>query len=540
MDTENLAGSGSEEEELTPAPREETPPPREEETPAGPAMGMQDVLAAMKQMMEQQAQQAQLAQADQLAQHADMLARHTQTLVEAVQVQGQRYTDSICAQVKEELMERSIHVEEKLMSVMKERGTRVKEELMEHSTHVEEKLMSVMEERGACVREELRDALGDLRRQLEETASSVAEYRGEVWQLRTAAGGGVGGPLMPPRPPTPTGSLLPPPPLFSHDTPPVSDEEGPGPRCPSPALSRRSFPASGARCRARKPAEYDGKVPWEAYHAQFELMAEAQDWSQEEKAFQLVASLRGRAVEILGHLTTAQRTSYHEVSEALRRRFGHLQQAEVHRAHLKERVRGKGESLTQLAQEVESLVRRSYPTAQEETVDLLARDHFIDALQDQQLQLYVKQAHPTNVQEALTRASEMEAFLRTTSTAQAPAAPRYAARTDERPRHVRARKAQTGKRTERKRKESPEGFQGTCWGCGQVGHMRSQCGQACKSRSLDDLRQPLFKPCCWSCGQEGHRSMDCKNPREVVEAGNATRLGNGASSQPESVRPRTA
>lgn len=46
-------------------------------------------------------------------------------------------------------------------------------------------------------------------------------------------------------------------------------------------------------------------------------------------------------------------------------------------------------------------------------VVVLVCDHFVDALQDQQLQIYVKQVHPSDLQEAL--AVELEAFLHTTS-----------------------------------------------------------------------------------------------------------------------------
>ncbi|MPC81558.1 hypothetical protein E2C01_076182 [Portunus trituberculatus] len=51
------------------------------------------------------------------------------------------------------------------------------------------------------------------------------------------------------------------------------------------------------------------------------------------------------------------------------------------------------------------------------TVSLLAMDCFVDALHDSRLQIYVKQAHPKDVQEALNRAYEMEGFLRTTTDA---------------------------------------------------------------------------------------------------------------------------
>ncbi len=88
-------------------------------------------------------------------------------------------------------------------------------------------------------------------------------------------------------------------------------------------------------------------------------------------------------MEVLGHLPLAQRACYGSVAEALRRRFGHHHQAEVYRARLKKRTRERGETLSQLAQDVEALVRRSYPAAPEEIIVVLARDSFIDALDDQ-------------------------------------------------------------------------------------------------------------------------------------------------------------
>ncbi|MPC39385.1 hypothetical protein E2C01_032920 [Portunus trituberculatus] len=106
----------------------------------------------------------------------------------------------------------------------------------------------------------------------------------------------------------------------------------------------------------RKPAEFDGKVPWEAYQAQFELLADVNGWSDGERALQLVTCLRGQTVEVLSHLAPAQRASYRYVVEALQCHFGDLQQAEVHRSCLKVRVRCRGELLTQLAQKAESLV----------------------------------------------------------------------------------------------------------------------------------------------------------------------------------------
>ncbi len=87
----------------------------------------------------------------------------------------------------------------------------------------------------------------------------------------------------------------------------------------------------------------------------------------------------------------------------------------MYRTRLKKRTRKRSETLSQLAQDVDALVRRSYPAAPEEMIVVLARDSFTDALDDQQLQIYVKQAHPGDLQVALARALEFEASLKTTS-----------------------------------------------------------------------------------------------------------------------------
>lgn len=68
--------------------------------------------------------------------------------------------------------------------------------------------------------------------------------------------------------------------------------------------------------------------------------------------------------------------------------------------------------LSQLVQDVEALVRRSYPTPAVNKIMLLARNAFTGALQDYQLQVYIKQAHPGNLEVVLVRAMEFEAFLK--------------------------------------------------------------------------------------------------------------------------------
>lgn len=56
--------------------------------------------------------------------------------------------------------------------------------------------------------------------------------------------------------------------------------------------------------------------------------------------------------------------------------------------------------LPYLAYDMESLMRWAHPMASE-MVTVLTRNSFVNALQEQQLQIYVMQAHPGDLQVAL-------------------------------------------------------------------------------------------------------------------------------------------
>lgn len=66
-------------------------------------------------------------------------------------------------------------------------------------------------------------------------------------------------------------------------------------------------------------------------------------------------------MEVLGYLPPNRRASYWNLVDALQRRLGHHHLTEVYRVHLKKHARER-----QLMQDVESLVRRSYPAAPKE------------------------------------------------------------------------------------------------------------------------------------------------------------------------------
>ena len=185
-------------------------------------------------------------------------------------------------------------------------------------------------------------------------------------------------------------------------------------------------------------------------------------------------------------------------------------------------------------------MRRAYPAATEEMVTALSQDYFVDALRDPALQLYIKQAHPKGLREALSRGLEMEALTCTVSEERSGARPRVAARPATHRREVYVRRTHAETRHQRGRR-SPDDFSGECWRCGERGHRKSQCKQTRKTRSAEDLHSPMFHPCCWRCGEMGHMAGNCPQPKDITTVqGNAPSLSQGAATQPSQPRgPRS-
>lgn len=320
----------------------------------------------------------------------------------------------------------------------------------------------------------------------------------------------------------------------------MTGEGAPGctlvPTSTHPDTSPRSSPLSPSMVPGRetagrrKPQDFDGLVSLEAYLAQFELMAEAQGWSPWEKAVQLASSLKGPAVEVLSHLTSAQRSSYSSIVSVLERRYGHQHQSEVFRARFRARVRGRSETLQHLAQELETLARKAYPAATEDLLAILLRDQFVDALDDQQLQVYVKQAHVGDLQEALARALEFESFVQSSS---------VRPRADQARREFRAQRGCVRSRGEGTVRRS---FSGECWDCRRVGHMWRDCPTANRSLPGEQQSTGVDENGCRGCGrtvQPASSSPRAEREGGSSSPGNGGRLDGRGQRQPSPTRPQS-
>ena len=158
------------------------------------------------------------------------------------------------------------------------------------------------------------------------------------------------------------------------------------------------------------PSPYDGKTSWDDYQVQFELIAELNGWNTSRMAIYLAASLSGCAQAVLTDLDANSRRNYKALRDALSLRFGNGGKMEMFRSQLKSRVRGKDESLPELAQSIQRLVRQAYPDAPLSVWEVLAKDHFVDAFPDTDIRWKVLQTRPGTVQEAPPRPPKWRHF----------------------------------------------------------------------------------------------------------------------------------
>ena len=148
---------------------------------------------------------------------------------------------------------------------------------------------------------------------------------------------------------------------------------------------------------------------FEDYLAQFNITTEINGWNYKQKSLYLTNSLTGNARSLLSELTEEQRKDYDTLVQKLTVRYGLQHMAEVYQAQLKSKVKGKTESIVELAQSIRKLSRQAYPNASLEMIEVLALDHFIDSLVDTDISLLICKVWPKSLSEAETMAARLEA-----------------------------------------------------------------------------------------------------------------------------------
>ena len=247
------------------------------------------------------------------------------------------------------------------------------------------------------------------------------------------------------------------------------------------ALLPPSPPSPPASAASVKTPKYTGSSDWEAFHAQFELLAVARRWGSADKALQLALCLEGDALSCL--LLLDQRQCYDDLVGALKRRFGTWSQPALLKNELRGRCRRPGESLRGLANDIEGQVRRAYSHMPADARSELATDLFVGAISPPDLRVQVQLQHPKSLQEALEAAIERES-LQSAAAGGGQEVGSHAVRSTSGCPAREEVPAWAAEMTELLRAVTLQGPRGprpgpqVCWGCGQPGHILRKCPAA--------------------------------------------------------------
>ena len=248
------------------------------------------------------------------------------------------------------------------------------------------------------------------------------------------------------------------------------------------------------------PGKYDGSGHLTEYLAHFDLCRRANGWDHEQAGVFLGLSLTGIARRLLSGIEPSTAGGYLQLREALICRFQPPNQSARYKAILKAKERGAGECLQAHAEEVERYTRLAYPKADLATVDVMAKDRFVDSLKDQQMQYWIHQGNPDTLVGAVQLALHAEACMRPNGQTQV----------------ARSADATLGERMDRmvesatKERQEAAIFRRTVSG---------QMAQA--SRPRPPMEQGAMK--CFFCNEAGHFKRECQKFSTFMEEERAKR-----------------
>ncbi|GFS47656.1 uncharacterized protein TNCV_1973341 [Trichonephila clavipes] len=155
---------------------------------------------------------------------------------------------------------------------------------------------------------------------------------------------------------------------------------------------------------------YDGKTNWEVYKIQFGIISEANRWTEEVKACQLVASLRGEAAEVLQTFTDIELLNLNSLYNALDLRFSQKFSKDYARLQMKTRHQKPEESLQEYAFEMQWLTTLAFSDFSANVREMICLEYVVDGLRDE-VQMTVRMADFKDLKSALLYALKVEAAI---------------------------------------------------------------------------------------------------------------------------------
>jgi len=147
---------------------------------------------------------------------------------------------------------------------------------------------------------------------------------------------------------------------------------------------------------------FNGKESVNEYLLQYELTARRNNWTDGEKAVNLLCALDGPARNILSEIEDVEYCTYGEVKQLLLKRFGPVSLSEVHEQTLQDLKLIKGQSIRELSSDAQRLAKLAYPEFDTAARTRMAIKALTDAVPDKEAVFYIKDKTPTSVDDVCT------------------------------------------------------------------------------------------------------------------------------------------
>jgi len=164
-----------------------------------------------------------------------------------------------------------------------------------------------------------------------------------------------------------------------------------------------------------KPPKFDGQTSFETFWAQFTNCAEHNMWSKPQKSVYLKSSLDNDVANILWDYDKDEISSLSGLTRILKNRYGGKSFTEKHRIELRNRRRRPDESISNLHVDIRRLAALAFPNVKRKARESIACDHFLDALDNPDLALKIRERQPSSLDSALRIALQLEVWTTDTN-----------------------------------------------------------------------------------------------------------------------------
>ena len=174
---------------------------------------------------------------------------------------------------------------------------------------------------------------------------------------------------------------------------------------------RAKKPKTSTRDRKEMKLEkFDGKTRIESFLAKFEICSRHNGWSEADRIDNLQCSLGGDAAQILWDMGAEGVKTSKDLILQLETRYGSAHQTALYRTQLNYRRRRKGETLGDLVNDVRRLIVLAYPGPSSAMRETFACEAFLEALNDRDLALKIREKEPSTLEQACQMAMRLEAY----------------------------------------------------------------------------------------------------------------------------------